>query len=722
MARIGSSTPEEKKAFSKNNLLIAWRRITTAQSIQYKSFFRRIYYAFEAGIEENVSELSARLLGGSYKPSPATRVLLPKPSGLQRPISLLHIEDQIVLQAVANLFAERIRPKRSELENKFVFSNVLNSIKDSPFFLEDWHTGYRKYQEHLVSNVNAGNMWVGFFDLAAFYDTISHEYLFRSVFPREGGNELRQKLREYFEVWSSAEKKLRINHGIPQGPRASDFLSECYLLAIDQMLVKKGIAFSRYVDDIRLFGKTKEEVQRAVIYLDKLCKERGLIPQAKKLGIRRIEDANEFLLDMPSIPVWDEGISEEVSKLSFERTRSLFEEAVDKTTLAIRDKSRFRYVLFRGWPDKVVLNVILKMFPLFPEHVEAILAYCRHFEDSSEVIKSCLLTLDSTPYPYVAGNIWHLLARRFEFLDWAQQKQLLSRAVDLAKSTNLDFQEKWGVLHFLCVADWKGSGKYARWLTFQESALVQAATIPKLSFEALKREPELVNRLLKRSSVEPSVLLCEKVATSGMELKDLGINSGRLKRPAKNVAVALGLITKKGHKPIDVIDEVIRQRYNVPQCDWWRTILGPDYSRALHFLNVADSVYLSGRSQWLRLQNGFNEQVFRQLLQKMGNEGMTGGRTVFVDAKGKLIKYGTLLDKNQAFSRTHPQIADSLRAVNQRRNKEPESHPYDERTGNRTKYLTKHEQSQLKAQLTIGYGHLIQLLDSIYIKRTPKTP
>ena len=112
-----------KNLVSINNLLLAWRRITTGTNIPYKKFFRHIYLAYEIGKDSNIKHLHLRLQG-SWKPQKPIRIYIPKPSGLQRPISILSIEDQIVLQAVANVIAKTVYNKRKELENKVVFSNI----------------------------------------------------------------------------------------------------------------------------------------------------------------------------------------------------------------------------------------------------------------------------------------------------------------------------------------------------------------------------------------------------------------------------------------------------------------------------------------------------------------------------------------------------------------------------------------------------------------------
>ena len=96
---------------SRPNLGLAWRRITTGGNQQYKRFFRPLYYAYEVALDHNLRDLRQRIIGGAFEPRHPERVYLPKASGLHRPLALLHIEDQIVLQAFANLAAKRLHKR-----------------------------------------------------------------------------------------------------------------------------------------------------------------------------------------------------------------------------------------------------------------------------------------------------------------------------------------------------------------------------------------------------------------------------------------------------------------------------------------------------------------------------------------------------------------------------------------------------------------------------------
>src|SRR5712692_8971729 len=213
------------KLISRSNLELAWRRITTGTNHQHKRYFRPLYYAYETALDANLKHFHERLHGGSYRPQPPTRIYFPKPSGLQRPLTLLAIEDQIVLQAIANCFALKLAPRRRPLELKAVFSNILQDEKASIFFLEDWHETYYKFEKKIAALFNDGLRWIAHFDLAAFYDTISHDLLLKTAFPRGGFSDGGEKILGWLKTWSTERQASTYGHGIPQGPVASDFLS-----------------------------------------------------------------------------------------------------------------------------------------------------------------------------------------------------------------------------------------------------------------------------------------------------------------------------------------------------------------------------------------------------------------------------------------------------------------------------------------------------------------
>ena len=161
---------------SKDNFILAWTRINTATNISYKRFFRSAFLAYEVSLERNIECLIKRIKGGSYEPQKPDKIFIPKTSGLQRPITLLTLEDQIVWQALTNLLEKKFETHRLEVENNVVFSNLKS--KDKKYFFEYWKKSYNAFNSK-IKEIYKYKKWIVHFDLAAFYDTISHDHILK---------------------------------------------------------------------------------------------------------------------------------------------------------------------------------------------------------------------------------------------------------------------------------------------------------------------------------------------------------------------------------------------------------------------------------------------------------------------------------------------------------------------------------------------------------------
>src|SRR5438477_9378271 len=116
--------PDLREAFHVNNLRRAWRWLNTNDDRYYKGYFRHIYRAYAMAIDENLDDLHKRLVRGTFQPAHATKLYLPKKSGVQRTYTLLNVEDQIVYQGLTNVIAERLLPKVQGQYSKEVFGNL----------------------------------------------------------------------------------------------------------------------------------------------------------------------------------------------------------------------------------------------------------------------------------------------------------------------------------------------------------------------------------------------------------------------------------------------------------------------------------------------------------------------------------------------------------------------------------------------------------------------
>ncbi len=186
------------------NLRLAWRRITTGRNYPYKRYFRDLYYVYETALEDNLRGLHRRLQG-SYEASPPTRVYVPKPSGLQRPISLLKLENQIVYQAIANIVALKVTRARQPLLARNIFSSIPEAKAGSIFFLRPWQEGYHKFQQKIEWFYRHGFRWITYLDLAAFYDTIAHKRLLELASPLSDDARSREWISRWLETWSTGD-------------------------------------------------------------------------------------------------------------------------------------------------------------------------------------------------------------------------------------------------------------------------------------------------------------------------------------------------------------------------------------------------------------------------------------------------------------------------------------------------------------------------------------
>ncbi len=408
------------------------------------------------------------------------RFYVPKPSGLQRPITLLPIEDQIVLQALANLFAEKVRERRSKLAGKYIYSNKL-SKKDSQFFLEKWRPGYSQLKKNLKSKFKNGYAWMATFDISAFYDTIPHELLLKVLTTSTNGD-LYSNSKLWLKTWSSDKSSDQHSHGIPQGPMASDFLAECILLTIDEKM-SEHYSYFRYVDDVRIVGKTELEVRQALVYLDILCKSRGLIPNSDKTKIKHVSSASELVDDIPDVTgYFDDGQESALTKKSVEK-RIL--DAIEMNgKIRVKDKTLFRYILFRAPQSDDILKIVLNTWEHYPEHTDAYVAFLENYQRSDNVVALATRLLESKyPYDYVQGELWKLLARMGKN---SELRTLTQLAIDTVKNSNSGHGSRFGAHVFLCQCDKAGLGNYEKWVMYEKSPLVQAFVAPYLRLDFTK--------------------------------------------------------------------------------------------------------------------------------------------------------------------------------------------------------------------------------------------
>jgi len=679
------------------NLTLAWRRITTGTNASYKNNFRPVYEAFELAHRESLRDLRSRLKGKAYTPSPPLRLYYPKPSGLHRPFTLLAVEDQIVLQAFANLFANKIRIKRAPLEGRSLFSGLL-SPRRSPFLFADWRQGYDALLQRLLAWASSGNVWLATFDLSAFYDTISHNVLTATIAPRSANRELPTLFLHCLKQWSSQDVSTQHSHGIPQGPIASTLLAEAVMLPIDRVMASQ-CKYTRYVDDIRILAKSETEIRRAVVQLDTLCRDIGLVPHGDKTSIFRLKRALDIKDHVPPLEQYATAAGR--GGLAPKRALRLLRESLDPQRRRVADKTTFRYTMFRAAPSPAILKAALRLWQSHPEQTDAITAYLEAYAHSNEVVNYCIASIRAgSPYAAVRAEHWRLLAR----LATPQQvRRLCTLAIQDVKDQRQRPAAAIGALTFLCSAQHHGLGAYGRYLRWASHVLIQAIVAPHLPLTPSTATTVL--SLMSRSVPDPGLALTRSFLVGGASPVSFGASPGRLNPVLRLAYEAAGLLPPSALRPRDAISILLSARYRISQWQSWRAFLGSDYAHIHQILVTAEAYFLSQPSTWLVYQDSFNDAVIRVFLDFLSVLGHPAAIPTIAPS-GSLIDVGGLLADHR-FSSRLPAIAYNLRDVHTRRNRVPGSHPYDKKTGAKAVPLSRLEQRAFVRQLTQAYASII---------------
>jgi hypothetical protein len=422
-----------EKMCSLDNLNRAYRWIQSNPDAKYKSYFRDAYAAYAASSQQNLIRLRKHLLRDAYDPGHASKVYLPKPSGILRPYTLLTVNDQIVYQACVNVIAEKLMPIVKKRYLKTTFGH-LYAGKSSKFFYLKWQDGYRAYSSTILYNINKGYKFAANFDLAAFYDSIDHNvikhFLEKLTVDHDLIDFLLRCLKKWTSyTWTSVPNVIYLGHGIPQGPLSSGLLSEVVIKHLDDKGIRQRgpIKYLRYVDDIKIFAKLEKQLRQRLVSLDIASKEIGLFPQSAKVGIREITNPYDEIKTVSRPP---EPSFSPVPNQKLMRKRLL--ELTKGSKVKHEDSTRFKFLLARVKTNHQLnkrLIGVLKRHPVLYTEIAFYFSQYKRLptlsadqllrllkeEEIYHALNASILnaTLDNMPEPYKGQSIVYCYNRLF---------------------------------------------------------------------------------------------------------------------------------------------------------------------------------------------------------------------------------------------------------------------------------------------------------------------
>ncbi len=280
-------------------------------------------------LQRHGDAIAAKLLAGTYAPSPVKRVSIPKPGGGERLLGIPTVMDrfvqQLLLQALTPIYEPRFsahsygfRPGRSA------------------------HDAVREAQGY----VREGKRCVIDLDIEKFFDRVNHDVLMQQLRQVVDDKRVRTLVGRYLKAGVMIQGVVQESEeGTPQGGPLSPLLANIYLDPLDKELESRGLSHVRYADDCNIYVGSETSAQRVfasiVAWIEK--KLRLKINQAKS-GTGSV-GGRKFLGFSLSVEGVIE-VAEKSVKRFKEKIRELWDGRQSKTNEELRDQWN-RYI--RGW-------------------------------------------------------------------------------------------------------------------------------------------------------------------------------------------------------------------------------------------------------------------------------------------------------------------------------------------------------------------------------------
>jgi RNA-directed DNA polymerase len=283
----------------------------------------------ESHLQAHWEKIRAKLLAGTWVPSPVRRVEIPKPSGGTRMLGIPTVMDRLIQQMLLQVLTPILDPMFSTHSYGF---RPGRSAQDA----------VRAAQQY----AQEGKDWVVDLDITKFFDHVNHDILLGRIAEVIRDKRVLQLLGNYLRRGAMVDGVVVVSReGTPQGGPLSPLLANIYLDRLDKELERRGHCYCRYADDCNIYVGSQAAAERTLDSIRNwIEKHLRLKVNAAKSGTGRVWERKflGFRLDREKrIGVAPESVERFKAKV-----REMWRDNQSRSSNQLRD-AWSRYV--RGW-------------------------------------------------------------------------------------------------------------------------------------------------------------------------------------------------------------------------------------------------------------------------------------------------------------------------------------------------------------------------------------
>lgn len=199
---------------------------------------------FDLHAEENLQEILAQLIAGTYVSMPMQKALAHKNDGTLRELGMLTVSDKIVQLAVKGIIEPVLEPMFSDVS--YGFRPKKGPVKAI------------KRLVHIMNNEN--RRWIVAGDIENCFDSIPYDNVVAILHEKLNDPLLVDLIKGWLEM-GRVTSKFRWDDsftGLPQGGILSPLLTNLYLHSFDAAILTQHVGYIRYADDFVIGCKSEQ--------------------------------------------------------------------------------------------------------------------------------------------------------------------------------------------------------------------------------------------------------------------------------------------------------------------------------------------------------------------------------------------------------------------------------------------------------------------------------